>query len=50
MGGFQHAGDPGTNTSFTLPPALSSAISTNWGGINKKSPVGYISGLPVVYS
>ena len=58
MSGFQHAGDlsynsttgAGSLNSATVPAALMSAVSSNWGGINKKSPVGYISGLPVVYS
>ena len=58
MSGFQHAGDlsynsttgAGSLNSTTVPAALMSAVSANWGGINKKSPVGYISGLPVVYS
>jgi hypothetical protein len=58
MSGFQHAGDlsynsttgAGSLNSTTVPAALMSAVSANWGGINKKSPVGYVSGLPVVYS
>jgi secreted PhoX family phosphatase len=58
MTGFQHAGDlsynatsgAGTLNGKTVPAELMSAISSNWGGINQKSAVGYVSGLPVVRS
>ena len=58
MSGFQHAGDlshnpttgVGTLNGKTVPAELMSAISSNWGGINQKSAVGYISGLPVIRS
>ena len=58
MTGFQHAGDlsynattgTGTLNGKTVPAELRSAISSNWGGINQKSAVGYVSGLPVVRS
>jgi len=58
MTGFQHAGDLSYNTTTgtgtlngkTVPAELMSTISSNWGGINQKSAVGYISGLPVVRS
>ena len=58
MSGFQHAGDLSYNTTSgagtlngkTVPAELMSAISSNWGGINQKSAVGYVSGLPVVRS
>lgn len=58
MSGFQHAGDwaynattgTGTLNGKTVSAELMSAISSNWGGINQKSAVGYISGLPVVRS
>jgi hypothetical protein len=58
MTGFQHAGDLSYNTTTgagtlngkTVPAELMSAISSNWGGINQKSAVGYVSGLPVVRS
>ena len=56
MSAFQHAGDwsynattgTGTLNGKTVPAELMSAISSNWGGINQQSAVGYISGLPVV--
>ena len=56
MSGFQHAGDlsysstsgAGTLNGKTVPADLMSAIISNWGGINKKSAVGYISGLPLI--
>lgn len=58
MSAFQHAGDWSYNTTTgtgtlngkTVPAELMSAISSQWGGINQKSAVGYISGLPVVGS
>jgi hypothetical protein len=58
MTGFQHAGDlsynsttgTGTSNGKTVPADVMSAIITNWGGINKKSPVGYIAGLPKLES
>jgi len=58
MTGFQHAGDLSYNTTTgagtlngkTVPAELLSTISSNWGGINQKSAVGYVSGLPVVRS
>ncbi|NBS76315.1 MAG: DUF839 domain-containing protein, partial [Betaproteobacteria bacterium] len=58
MTAFQHAGDwaynattgTGTLNGKTVPAELMSAISSNWGGINQKSAVGYISGLPVLRS
>ena len=58
MTAFQHAGDWSYNTTTgtgtlngkTVPAELMSAISSNWGGINQKSAVGYISGLPVLRS
>lgn len=58
MTAFQHAGDWSYNTTTgtgtlngkTVPAELMSAISNQWGGINQKSAVGYISGLPVVRS
>lgn len=58
MTGFQHAGDLSYNTTTgtgtlngkTVPAELMSAISSKWGGINQKSAVGYVSGLPVVRS
>ena len=58
MTGFQHAGDLSYNTTTgtgtlngkTVPAELMSTISSNWGGINQKSAVGYISGLLVVRS
>ena len=56
MSAFQHAGDwsynattgTGTLNGKTVPAELMSAISSQWGGINQQSAVGYISGLPVV--
>ncbi len=56
MTGFQHAGDlsydlvngTGTLNTKTVPKALMDAIISNWGGINKKSAVGYVSGLPLI--
>ena len=58
MTAFQHAGDwaynattgTGTLNGKTVPAELMSAISSNWGGINQKSAVGYISGLPALRS
>ena len=58
MTAFQHAGDWSYNTTTgtgtlngkTVPAELMSAISSNWGGINQKSAVGYLSGLPVLRS
>ena len=59
MTGFQHAGDlkynstSGTGTTSsgkTVPAEVMSAIISNWGGVNKKSPVGYIAGLPTLGS
>lgn len=58
MSAFQHAGDwsynattgTGTLNGKTVPAELMSAISSQWGGINQQSAVGYISGLPVVGS
>jgi secreted PhoX family phosphatase len=58
MTAFQHAGDWSYNTTTgtgtlngkTVPAELMSAISSNWGGINQKSAVGYVSGLPVLRS
>ena len=58
MTAFQHVGDWSYNTTTgtgtlngkTVPAELMSAISSNWGGINQKSAVGYISGLPVLRS
>ena len=58
MTAFQHAGDwaynattgTGTLNGKTVPAELMSAISSNWGGINQKSAVGYINGLPVLRS
>jgi len=58
MTAFQHAGDysynattgTGTLNGKTLSVELMSAISSNWGGINQQSAVGYVSGLPVVRS
>jgi len=58
MTGFQHAGDlsfnsvtgTGTSNGKTVPADVMSAIISNWGGINKKSPVGYIAGLPTLGS
>ena len=58
MSAFQHAGDWSYNTTTgtgtlngkTVPAELMSAISSQWGGINQQSAVGYISGLPVVGS
>jgi len=57
MSAFQHAGDwsynastgTGTLNGKTVPAELMSAISSQWGGINQQSAVGYISGLPVVH-
>ena len=56
MTAFQHAGDwtynsttgTGSLNGKPVPAELMSAISSQWGGINQKSAVGYISGLPVV--
>jgi hypothetical protein len=56
MTGFQHAGDlsyssssgTGTLNNKTVPKAWMDAIISHWGGINKKSAVGYISGLPLI--
>ncbi len=56
MSAFQHAGDwsynattgTGTLNGKIVPAELMSAISSQWGGINQQSAVGYISGLPVV--
>ena len=56
MTGFQHAGDlsyssssgTGTLNGKTVPKALMDAIISHWGGVNKKSAVGYISGLPLI--
>ena len=56
MTGFQHAGDLSYNSTSgagslngkTVPADLMSAIISNWGGVNKKSAVGYISGLPLI--
>jgi hypothetical protein len=56
MTGFQHAGDlsynigtgTGTSNGKTVPADVFTAITSNWGGVNKKSPVGYISGLPTL--
>jgi secreted PhoX family phosphatase len=56
MTGFQHAGDLSYNSSTgtgtlngkTVPADLMSAIISQWGGVNKKSAVGYISGLPLI--
>lgn len=56
MTGFQHAGDlsydsatgTGTLNTKTVPKSLMDAIISNWGGINKKSAVGYVSGLPMI--
>ena len=56
MTGFQHAGDlsynsptgTGTLNGKTVPADLMSAIISQWGGVNKKSAVGYISGLPLI--
>jgi hypothetical protein len=59
MTGFQHAGGElsynsgtgtGTSNGKTVPADVMSAIISNWGGINKKSPVGYIAGLPTLGS
>ena len=57
MTGFQHAGSDlsydsvngtGTLNNKTVPKPLMDAIIRNWGGINKKSAVGYVSGLPLI--
>jgi len=56
MTAFQHAGDlsydsvngTGTLNTKTVPKPLMDAIISNWGGINKKSAVGYVSGLPLI--
>ncbi len=56
MTAFQHAGDlsydsvngTGKLNTKTVPKTLMDEIIKNWGGINKKSAVGYISGLPLI--
>jgi hypothetical protein len=56
MTGFQHAGDlsyssssgTGSLNGKTVPKALMDAIISHWGGVNKKSAVGYINGLPLI--
>ena len=55
MTGFQHAGDLYDTVSATyklngktVDSNLIDAIKNNWGGINKKSAVGYVSGLPLI--
>ena len=58
MTGFQHAGDWSYNTTTgtgslngkTVSAEQMTAIKNQWGGINQKSAVGYVSGLPVVRS
>ena len=44
--GFQHAGD----WTFLTPAqdGLKAAVAANWGGLIKKSAVGYVSGLPML--
>jgi secreted PhoX family phosphatase len=56
MTGFQHAGDWSYNSTSgtgslngkTVSAEQMNAIKNHWGGINQKSAVGYVSGLPVV--
>jgi hypothetical protein len=46
ISGFQHAGD----WTFLSPSqdGLKAAVAANWGGLMKKSAIGYVSGLPML--